>query len=157
MCVCSANLGFSVEKIVLVLVYGTYYVPARTAVQASCLVRVKKSKNEMFKWIADTWPGLSRGLVLGRADMLMPLFSPYLATSLAVDKRSSKFANFQSPTQSSPQPSSQHCRTASRTHVSERATPTQGLIIVSRVRTRAWLDLFDLRQGSCKRLGTASL
>ena len=39
----------------------------------------------MFKWIADTWPGLSRGLVRGRADMLMLLFSPYLATSLAVD------------------------------------------------------------------------
>ena len=33
---CSTNLGFSVEVIVLVLVYGTYYVPARTAVQASC-------------------------------------------------------------------------------------------------------------------------
>ena len=32
-----------------------------------------------------TWPGLSRGLVRGRADMLMLLFSPYLATSLAVD------------------------------------------------------------------------
>ena len=27
-------------------------------------------------------------------------------------QRNSKFANFQSPTQSSPQPSSQHCRTA---------------------------------------------
>ena len=31
-------------------------------------------------------------------------------------QRSSKFANFQSPTQSSPQPSSQHYRTASRRH-----------------------------------------
>ena len=31
-------------------------------------------------------------------------------------QRSSKFANFQSPTQSSPQPSSQHCRTASHRH-----------------------------------------
>ena len=31
-------------------------------------------------------------------------------------QRSSKFANFQSPTQSSPQPSSQHCRTLSRRH-----------------------------------------
>ena len=38
-----------VWKKLSVLVYGTYYVPARTAVQASCLVRVKKSKNEMFK------------------------------------------------------------------------------------------------------------
>ena len=27
MCVCSTNLGFSVEKNVLVLVWGTYYVP----------------------------------------------------------------------------------------------------------------------------------
>ena len=27
MCVCWTNLGFSVEKIVLVLVWGTYYVP----------------------------------------------------------------------------------------------------------------------------------
>ena len=26
-CVCSTNLGFSLEKIVLVLVWGTYYVP----------------------------------------------------------------------------------------------------------------------------------
>ena len=48
-CGCSASLGFSVEKIVLVLVWGTYYVPARTAVQASCLARVKKITNEMFK------------------------------------------------------------------------------------------------------------
>ena len=60
------------------------YVPG---VAHTYLVRVKKSKNEVFKCIADTWPGLSRGLrlVRGRADMLMLFFSPYLATSLAVD------------------------------------------------------------------------
>ena len=36
----------------------------------------------------------------------------------------------------------------SSTHVSEGARPTQGLIIVSRVRTRCMARLFDLGQGS---------
>ena len=37
---------------------------------------------------------------------------------------------------------------SSSTHVSEGSRPTQGLIVVSRVRTRGMARLFDLGQGS---------
>ena len=55
----------------------TYQVSSKSPKKAKM-----KCSNELQ---IHTWPRLSRGLVRGRADMLMLLFSPYLATSLAVD------------------------------------------------------------------------
>ena len=60
---CSTNLGFSVQKIVLVLVSGTYYVPARTAVQASC------GEKHSTEWRLPTWyPQRRSPLVPSRTD-----------------------------------------------------------------------------------------
>ena len=62
-CGCSTNLGFSVEKFVLVLVQGTYYVPARTAVQASC------GEKHSTEWRLPSWcPQRRSPLVPSRTD-----------------------------------------------------------------------------------------
>ena len=91
-------------------------VKVQTQVQVKLANLSRKHKNEMFKWIADTWPGF-------RDDWceVEPIYCCFfsrriseLASSLAAE---SKFANLQSPIQSShPHPAPQHCRTASRRH-----------------------------------------
>ena len=56
----------------------------------------RKHKNEVLKWVADTWPGLSQRLVRGRTDIVL-----LLSHRISARPQQRKFAKFQSPSQSS--------------------------------------------------------